>query len=43
MIKQVFLNCKQKGKFFLKLFKMYFEEQEKHWFKILKDVNYVNT
>lgn len=37
MIKQVYVNCKEKGSLFLKLFNKYFEEQEKHWSKIIFD------
>jgi len=35
------VNCKEKGKLFLKLFKKYFEEQENHWLKIVRDLNQV--
>jgi hypothetical protein len=41
MIKHVFVTCKEKGKLFLKLFKKYFEEQERHWFKMLSDLQEV--
>jgi hypothetical protein len=38
MQKDIYTENKQKGKVFIKLFKSYFEEQEKKWFKIVRDL-----
>ena len=38
MIKQVFVECRDKGRLFLKLFKKYFDEQEKNWLSIIKEL-----